>query len=387
MTIAGDGPDSETPPARCVHDLCHSSPRMQCDETTIGETTIRLPTLIRHKITERCNLNCVMCEYAIGNKRESASELTTHQVIELYDAIAAEYERFPSRLPTVRITGGEPSVRRDLEAICEYLAGRGFRVVLNTNGTLLRRSSIPRLISSLSLLVVSIDGDPNSHDSVRGRTGAFNQTTQNVQRFAETSDGPPIAINFAIVRDNYLSLPFVVGLAHELGAGLQIQHTFFSTPRILAEHGRDTNRRFGQALSEPTGTIINDPSEFAPTSFRGLAYELDRARLLKLDLGVQLKVIPDLPHDQLGTYYLRPHEYRPSGSCVYPDLSVKITPDGRYSLCCGYHLGDSRGLTLSAAFGGIRRTRFSESLSCSGPLPGCFRCCFFNVRPGTVHTL
>ena len=72
-----------------------------------------------------CNLQCPKCdtEYTVGRKR-----MTPMQVVNLVKRISGQSE-------LAVITGGEP-FRQELEPLVYYLAGAGFHVQVETNGTL-----------------------------------------------------------------------------------------------------------------------------------------------------------------------------------------------------------------------------------------------------------
>ncbi len=71
-----------------------------------------------------CNLACSFCDTEFEQFRPMALE-----------AVLAEIEKHPPRL--VVITGGEP-LRQNIVPLCETLLARGFKVQIETNGTLWR---------------------------------------------------------------------------------------------------------------------------------------------------------------------------------------------------------------------------------------------------------
>lgn len=72
-----------------------------------------------------CNLRCTWCDttYAFHEGRP----MTIEQVLE-------EVGRYPCR--TVELTGGEPLLQRDALPLMAALLGRGYRVLLETSGSL-----------------------------------------------------------------------------------------------------------------------------------------------------------------------------------------------------------------------------------------------------------
>src|SRR5947209_14594640 len=92
---------------------------------------------LRISVTDRCNFRCVYCmpkevfgrDYQFLERRE----LLTFEEIE---RLARSFVRHGVR--KIRLTGGEPLVRRDLERLVERLASIGdLDLTLTTNGSLL----------------------------------------------------------------------------------------------------------------------------------------------------------------------------------------------------------------------------------------------------------
>src|SRR5499433_2357823 len=91
---------------------------------------------LRISVTDRCNFRCTYCmpkevfgrDYRFLDRREL---LTFEEIARL----AAVFVSLGTR--KIRITGGEPLVRRDLERLVEQLAALDVDLTLTTNGSLL----------------------------------------------------------------------------------------------------------------------------------------------------------------------------------------------------------------------------------------------------------
>jgi radical SAM protein with 4Fe4S-binding SPASM domain len=125
----------------------------------------RVPEFAFFEITEACNLRCRHCEADAG--RRDPAELS------LDEAIDAARQLAQAGCRQVNLTGGEPLARPDWPAVARGFADLGVEVTLATNGTLVDADAIVRMLDSgVRNVAVSIDGDREAHDALRGRPGA-----------------------------------------------------------------------------------------------------------------------------------------------------------------------------------------------------------------------
>jgi cyclic pyranopterin phosphate synthase len=109
---------------------------------------------LRVSVTDRCNLRCQYCmpepDY-VWLPRESL--LTFEEIGALVDTFT------PMGVDRVRLTGGEPLLRRDLPSLVEALASRPAiaDLALTTNGVLLAEHAAPLRRAGLHRLTVSLD--------------------------------------------------------------------------------------------------------------------------------------------------------------------------------------------------------------------------------------
>jgi len=121
---------------------------------TLLDTLGRALGTLRISVTDRCNLRCHYCmpedEY-LWLPREDL--LTFEEIVTLADLTG---EMGATR---VRITGGEPLLRRDLPALLHLLAGRPWLqdLALTTNGVLLADAAADLKAAGLRRVTVSLD--------------------------------------------------------------------------------------------------------------------------------------------------------------------------------------------------------------------------------------
>jgi len=154
---------------------------------------------LRISVTDRCNFRCVYCmpkgvfgrEYRFLERREL---LTFEEIALLAQAFAAHGVR------KLRITGGEPLLRRDLERLIAMLARIDrAEITLTTNGALLTGKAQTLADAGLARITVSLD----SLDDATFR--AMNDVEFPVDRVLEGIDaaagaGLPVKVNMVVKR-------------------------------------------------------------------------------------------------------------------------------------------------------------------------------------------
>ena len=143
----------------------------------------KTPLVVSMVVTNRCNYSCGYCDRWDGR----GERLSTAAVLNMLDDMAA--------MGTKRLilTGGEPLIRKDIFDIIRRGKTHGMRVNLNSNGTL-----VPKFMHKLRMidgLTISIDGDRDVHDSIRGE-GAFDSALMAVRA---AKDHPNIKVRLSAV--------------------------------------------------------------------------------------------------------------------------------------------------------------------------------------------
>lgn len=109
---------------------------------------------MRISVTDRCNLRCVYCMPEEGVEQISHGEILTYQEIAQIAEAAAELG-----ISRIRLTGGEPLVRRNLDRLVSMLTAiEGVEeVALTTNGVLLGEQIEGLAAAGLGSVNISLD--------------------------------------------------------------------------------------------------------------------------------------------------------------------------------------------------------------------------------------
>ncbi len=177
--------------------------------------------MVAWELTRNCNLNCIHCR-ARASLGPHPGELDLAACKKVLDGIAS----FAS--PTIILTGGEPLMREDIFDIIDYGTGKGLRLVIAINGTLLTQERATMLKEGgIKRVSLSIDGkDGLSHDAFRGVTGSFDSVTAAARILSDV--GLPFQINTTVTMSNAADMESIYGLAKSLGA--VAWHTFLLVP-------------------------------------------------------------------------------------------------------------------------------------------------------------
>jgi 7,8-dihydro-6-hydroxymethylpterin dimethyltransferase len=181
------------------------------------------------EVTQRCNLDCTLCY--LSDSAEAVRDIPLAELFRRIDGIAAEYG--PNT--DVQISGGDPTLRDkdELSQIVRYVRAKGLQASLFTNGILLTRAWLERLVG---------DGlnDVAFHvDMTQERKGFATESEMNALRlrYIDMARGLPVSVIF--------NTTVFAGNMHEVPAVARffVQHNDvvrFASFQLGADTGRGT---------------------------------------------------------------------------------------------------------------------------------------------------
>jgi SynChlorMet cassette radical SAM/SPASM protein ScmF len=163
--------------------------------------------------TRYCNLCCKHCWVSPPYKEELGSgdeELSTGEIVDIVKAAKN------LGLSCVKLTGGEPLLRKGLGSFLEFCAGSDIEVWIETNGVLVTKDVAKMLKKfKVSLISISIDSaSEEKHDFFRGRKGAFRRTIEGIENLKDENISPQVIIS--LYKENLKDFDKFIQLMHTL---------------------------------------------------------------------------------------------------------------------------------------------------------------------------
>ncbi len=221
-------------------------------------------------ITQRCNYSCPTCYAAAlapGTDVGHPERPTIEEALETVDTMLV---REGGKLGVVMLSGGEPTVRKDLPELLERLFERNItRVMLNTNGRRIARDDdfLGFLHSHRDRIEVYLQFDgvrAGTHQTLRGEDVREEKSTA-LARLNEAGVFTTLVMTVAEgVNDTEVGNVLELGLATPRCAGLAVQPVFGSgrNPGVGVS-SRVTPTGVIRRLGEQTRGLVG-PSDFVP---------------------------------------------------------------------------------------------------------------------------
>jgi len=152
---------------------------------------------VRVSVTDRCNFRCQYCMPAEGLPWLERADVLRFEEIERLVGLLAEMG-----VGAVRLTGGEPLVRREFPRLAALLAGvPGLDdLSITTNGFLLERDAAALVEAGIGRFNVSIDSLQRDRFYEMTRRDALPQVLRGLEALAAFPEAHPIKVNAVAIR-------------------------------------------------------------------------------------------------------------------------------------------------------------------------------------------
>ncbi|MFO0664064.1 MAG: radical SAM protein [Polyangiaceae bacterium] len=288
------------------------------------------------EITLACDLACRHCGSRAGRARPD--ELSTDEALDLVRQMA------DLGVQEVTLIGGEAYLREDWLQILDALVARNILVGMTTGGRGLTEERVAQAKAhGLRGVSISLDGDRDTHDRLRGVEGSYDAALQAMKR--AKAAGLRVYCNTQI---NRLSIPHL--------------------PRILETMGEVGASAWQIQLTVPMGRAADEPSVLVqPYDLLELFPMLAELKARADELGIRVWTGNNLGYFGPFETTMRGHyPFGHGGSCGAGRLSLGIEANGAIKGCpslptASYTGGNIRDASLKDIWERSEPLRFTRS--------------------------
>jgi radical SAM protein with 4Fe4S-binding SPASM domain len=347
------------------------------------------PTKLNLRLLYQCNLRCKMCGqwgqtgsyygFDAGRRGEKLEIAVIDRVLE---------ELTPNGLRLVDMEGGETLLYPNFPELLQTIRRKGVYVKFATNGTLLGNFAETIVKTGVSSITVSIDGDRETHNSIRGGKWIYDRVIEGLLAVAEArrifrKRTPLVQAALTVTRHNGAGA--IERLCRDLrGKGLidvlEIKLTPIYVPSQASAAYRALLRTyFGvtDGIRTPEG-FEDDYRDFVK---EGAKLVETMGRLRGSDLDFMLEPLPHMPLVDIPRLYSDYGWDLGRSPCVAPFDEPTIDADGNVYACNLFtdpsiSLGSVHEQSFLDIWNGERFMTFRRMLlERKGLLPICTRCC------------
>ena len=274
----------------------------------------RTITYVRISVTDRCDFRCVYC------MSEDMEFLPRQQVLSLEEIARIARIFRELGVEKIRLTGGEPLVRKGIVKLVEDIGGLGLNdLAMTTNGSQLPHMAHDLRAAGMDRLNISLDSlDAEKFRSIT-RTGDLNKVIKGIDTAVEAGF-KGIKLNSVIMKNrNDHEVLDLVEFARSRG----IDISFIEEMPLgeISDHTRDETF----CSSDEVREIIEQRYDLIPST---------------ADTGGPSRYFR-MPDSQSKVGFISPHTHNFCGDCN----RVRLTVEGRLLLCLGNeHSKDLKGL-------------------------------------------
>ncbi len=189
-------------PADSGHERARAGRAAKTEELIRVRDALRVRPSLKYmflELTRSCNLRCLHCGSSCPDSAP-APMLTAAQAIPVIDEVA---DHTSPATTMFCITGGEPLLAPEWEAICGHIRERGFSWGMTTNGTLVDRRMAERLhAAGMQTVSVSIDGFRASHEALRGVPGCYDRAVRGLRTLIDSGYFPCVQVTTVVSKLN-----------------------------------------------------------------------------------------------------------------------------------------------------------------------------------------
>ena len=167
-------------------------------------STLPIVILMPHSA---CNCRCAMCD--IWKANNHLRQLNEEDIIGLLNT----FRKFHTR--EVVMSGGEAILNPNFFRFCEIIRKENIKLTLLSTGLTIGKH-VSEILQWVNEIIVSLDGDAQTHDHIRNIPGAFNKLKSGIESIRLQDKNYKITGRSVIHKLNFRNWPLIIGAAREL---------------------------------------------------------------------------------------------------------------------------------------------------------------------------
>jgi Fe-coproporphyrin III synthase len=339
--------------------LYHSFQRYRTLQTDI----IRALPIVILMPHSACNCQCVMCD--IWKDNRNLKQLTENDIKGLLSSL----RKFGTR--EVVMSGGEALLNPNFFRFCEILHQQNIKISLLSTGLTLKRN-VEQIVTWVDNIIVSLDGNEETHDRIRNIPHAFQKLEEGVQLIKSVEPKFRITARTVVHKLNFKVWNLIIDSAKEMGLD---QISFL--PADVSSHA------FNRELvwnTDRQHEILLEENQLPELSVAVDAiienYKQDFESRFIAESPAKLRNI----YSYYAAFYnLNPFPYK---KCNAPWVSTVIEADGTVRPCFFHEpIGNIRKDSLENILNSKESIRFRRDLDMDSNST-CVKCvCYLNLPP------
>lgn len=285
----------------------------------LSDTFGRRIRYLRLSVTDRCDFRCVYC------MAEDMQFLPREKVLSFEELNAVAKTFRDLGVERLRVTGGEPLIRKDVLQLFQTLGGLGFAdLSLTTNGARLDRLAQPLVDAGVDRVNISLDSLQSQRFEQLTRTGKLHDVLRGIDA-AQRAGFKRIKINTVVMQHH--NADEVTDLAHfALSRGIDISFIEEMPLGNISSHQRREEFISSEALRQRISSAFTLTPSSATTGGPSRYWQAE---------GFSARI-----------GFISPHSENFCSTCN----RVRVTAEGRLLLCLGNeHSVDLREILRSNA--------------------------------------
>ncbi len=315
-----------------------------------------------------CNCRCVMCDIWKDNK--NLKQLTEEDVRQLLLSL--------KKLGTQQVvmSGGEALLNPNFFSLCEILGQQGIKITLLSTGLTLKKNA-HSLLRYVNDIIISLDGDEETHNYIRNIPQAFQALRDGVSYIKSINPHFRISARTVIHRINFRCWPAIIDCAKEM----RLDQVSF-LPADVSSHAFNREVLWSDQRKQE---ILPEKTELPE-----LEYVIENL-VERYNLEIKSQFIAESPVKIRKIYQYYAAFYNqgafPYKKCNAPWVSTVVEADGTVRPCFFHEpLGNIREQSLEKILNSDKAIQFRKELDVANNST-CIKCvCSLNLSPGKKLT-